>query len=40
MANNERGAGRKPAISEETLQEIRRRYEAGEKVTALAQAYG
>ena len=40
MANNERGAGRKPAISEETLQQIRRRYESGETITALAQAYG
>lgn len=40
MANNERGAGRKPAISKEVLCEIRRRHEAGETVTALAQAYG
>lgn len=40
MANNERGAGRKAVLSEETLQEIRRRHEAGETITALAQAYG
>lgn len=40
MANNERGAGRKPAISDETLWEIRRRRNAGETITALAQAYG
>lgn len=40
MAQNERGAGRKPTLSEETLQEIRRRHEAGETITALAQAYG
>ena len=40
MAQNERGAGRKPVILEETLQEIRRRHEGGETITALAQAYG
>ena len=40
MSQNERGAGRKPAISEEALREIRRRHEAGETVTALARAYG
>lgn len=40
MANNERGAGRKPALAEEALQEIRRRHEEGETITALAQAYG
>lgn len=40
MAQNERGAGRKPTLSEETLQEIRRRHEAGETITALAQVYG
>lgn len=40
MAQNERGAGRKPAISEETIQEIRRRHGSGETVTDLAKAYG
>ncbi len=40
MAHNERGAGRKQSISNEKLQEIRRRHEAGETVTALAGIYG
>lgn len=40
MAQNERGAGRKPVILEDTMQDIRRRHEAGETITALAQAYG
>ncbi len=40
MAHNERGAGRKPALSDEALQEIRRRHEDGETVTDLARAYG
>ncbi|MDE6673706.1 MAG: Hin recombinase [Acetatifactor sp.] len=40
MANNVRGAGRKPVLAEETLDEIRRRHEEGEPITALAQAYG
>ena len=40
MAQNERGAGRRPAISEDTLQEIRSRRKAGETITALAHDYG
>lgn len=40
MAHNERGAGRKQALSKEMLQEIHRRHEAGETVTALAGIYG
>ena len=40
MAQNERGAGRKPALSDQALQEIRRRHEDGETVTDLARAYG
>lgn len=37
---NVRGAGRKPSISEEMLQEIRMRRKRGESVTMLAQDYG
>ena len=40
MAQNQRGAGRKKAISKEMLQEIHSRHTAGETVTALAKAYG
>ena len=37
---NERGAGRKPTLTSETIREIRERREKGEKVTALAREYG
>lgn len=37
---NERGAGRKPALSKEQLSEIRKRRNEGESVTALAKEYG
>lgn len=40
MAKNERGAGRKPALSSETVSLIQKRHEAGETVTALAKEYG
>lgn len=40
MARNERGAGRKPALSAGVVSEIRKRHEAGETVTALAKEYG
>ncbi len=36
---NERGAGRKPGITEEQLKEIRRRKQQGETLTALAKEY-
>lgn len=37
---NERGAGRKPALSKEQLYEIKKRRDRGESVTALAKEYG
>lgn len=37
---NERGAGRKPAISSEKLEELKQRNEAGETVTTLAKELG
>lgn len=37
---NERGAGRKPAISSEKLEELKQRHEAGETVTTLAKELG
>lgn len=37
---NERGAGRKPALSKEQLEEIKKRRNKGERVTALAKEYG
>lgn len=37
---NERGAGRKPALSNEQLEEIKKRRNRGESVTALAKEYG
>lgn len=37
---NERGAGRKPALSKEQLNEIKKRRDKGESVTALAKEYG
>lgn len=37
---NERGAGRKPALSKEQLEEIKKRRNRGESVTALAKEYG
>lgn len=40
MARNERGAGRKPALSADEVSRIRERHEAGETVTALAKEYG
>lgn len=40
MARNERGAGRKPALSAEDVAQIRGRNEAGETVTALAKEFG
>lgn len=40
MARNERGAGRKPALSANEVSRIRERHEAGETVTALAKEYG
>ena len=40
MARNERGAGRKPALSAEAVAQIRERHEKGETVTALAKEYG
>jgi len=40
MARNERGAGRKPALSEKDVKMIRKRHEAGATVTALAKEYG
>lgn len=36
---NERGAGRKPALSKEQLNEIKKRRDKGESVTALAKEY-
>ena len=38
--NNPRNAGRKPSITDEQLQEIRRRREQGISVTKLAEEYG
>lgn len=40
MARNERGAGRKPALSAAQVSRIRERHEAGETVTSLAKEYG
>lgn len=40
MGRNERGAGRKPILSEQQLADIKKRHEQGETVTALAQEYG
>ena len=40
MAKNERGAGRKPALSSEKVSLLQKRHEAGETVTALAKEYG
>lgn len=40
MARNERGAGRKPALSSDEVKRIFSRHEAGETVTALAKEYG
>lgn len=40
MARNERGAGRKPALSAVQVSRIRERHDAGETVTALAKEYG
>ncbi len=40
MAKNERGAGRKPALSAEDVKIIRERHETGVTVTALAKEYG
>lgn len=40
MAKNERGAGRKPALSAEKVSMILSRHKAGETVTALAKEYG
>ncbi|MDE5932816.1 MAG: Hin recombinase, partial [Lachnospiraceae bacterium] len=40
MARNERGAGRKPALSAEDVKIIRERHETGATVTALAKEYG
>ena len=40
MAKNERGAGRKPALSKDDVILIQKRHEAGETVTALAKEYG
>ena len=40
MAKNERGAGRKPALSAEDVKIIRERHETGATVTALAKEYG
>lgn len=40
MTRNERGAGRKPVLSDEQLEQLRRRHQQGETVTALAQEYG
>lgn len=37
---NERGAGRKPALSKEQLINIKERRDGGESVTALAKEYG
>jgi hypothetical protein len=37
---NPRGAGRKKALSQETIHQIRQRVAAGEKQTALAAEYG
>ncbi|MCM1388536.1 MAG: helix-turn-helix domain-containing protein [Bacillus sp. (in: Bacteria)] len=39
MARNERGAGRKPALSAHQVSQLRSRHEAGETVTALAKEY-
>lgn len=36
---NERGAGRKPKLTEEELEKIRIRHEAGETITDLAKEY-
>ncbi|MCM1040737.1 MAG: helix-turn-helix domain-containing protein [Ruminococcus sp.] len=40
MAKNERGAGRKPALSAEMVAVIQKRRQSGETVTALAKEYG
>lgn len=40
MAKNERGAGRKPALSNEMVTIIQKRHQEGETVTALAKEYG
>lgn len=40
MARNERGAGRKPALSASQVSQLKSRHEAGETVTALAKEYG
>lgn len=37
---NERGAGRKQALTEEEIAQIKKRKDAGETLTALAQEYG
>lgn len=37
---NERGAGRKPTLSEEEIARVRERHAGGETLTALAQEYG
>lgn len=36
---NERGAGRKPALTKQKLEEIRRQLEQGKSITQLAQEY-
>ena len=40
MKQNARGAGRKRALHAETVNVIKKRYDAGETVTALAAEYG
>lgn len=40
MVKNVRGAGRKRALSAETISMIRKRFDAGETITALAEEYG
>lgn len=40
MAVNERNAGRKPVISAEKLEELQKRHEAGEAISALAKEVG
>ncbi len=37
---NERGAGRKPMLTQENIAEIKRRKDQGETLTALAKEYG
>lgn len=40
MKKNARGAGRKPALSDNQLEQIRAKHQQGETITALARQYG